>query len=52
MSIWYYVVLADEIVLPDVLGDPTTVGHVETDLKSGMIDYIIDVRESLLWMSE
>jgi hypothetical protein len=45
---WYHVVLADEIVLPDVLGDPTTVGHVESDLKSGMIDYIIDIRESTL----
>jgi hypothetical protein len=28
--------------VPDVLGDPTTVKHLESDNVAGMIDYIID----------
>lgn len=35
------------IGVPDVIGDPFTVGHVDSDFKAGMIDYMMDASESI-----
>jgi hypothetical protein len=34
------------LVIPDVLGDPHTVGRVDSDVMAGFIDHVIDTSES------
>jgi len=33
------------IGVPDVLGNPNTVGHLDSDYRAGLIDYVIDAIE-------
>lgn len=39
------------IGFPDVLGDPHTVGHVESDAKAGLVDHVIDTSEFASFVS-
>ena len=38
---------ADDSAIPDVLGDLAGAGLVETDVKAGLVDYIVDTSECL-----